>query len=481
MSVDASGASGEELLTRVTGGAFAPAPTPDGKTLFFLDFAGRGVSVRRLALGGAGLSALDRPADAYPLLPPRAVEAARFGAAPVPEARPYSVWPTQAVRPLIDFSFGPSGNTVQPGVDSADVLGRLHLLAMGSFGNAVGPRGGSVAAAWRGWPVALALQLFAGVEKPGNQGLAPRPQFDEERWGGYLGADWARPFSWGRVEARAGGGATDVEVLETGRIFGRTLGSAGGSAAWRRTRDGAGFGFDLDADGSLGVTDGYAWTQWAAGGRAIGILPFASLSAGARYGDTGGRPTRFDDFAIGGASSAILPPGLDRNRIQNPALPADLQVGLGSRPTAWSFRATRCRSSCTPTGRARGTARALRSRARPGDGRRGASRQADSPRVWPRGHVPRGRGVDRERRPSHPGRARICSAGVPAVRRIGNCDWRSVSCEREMLRKLVLVAAALTAACASQPKAAPAPPGARCLRPRRSSRAAAWPWPSRPT
>jgi hypothetical protein len=83
----------------------------------------------------------------------------------------------------------------------------------------------------------------------------------------------------------------------------------------------------VDADGSFGVTDGYAWTQWAAGARVLGILPFASLSAGARYGETGGRPTRFDRFAIGGAPSAILPPGLDQNRIQDPALPADVQVG----------------------------------------------------------------------------------------------------------------------------------------------------------
>ena len=122
---------------------------------------------------------------------------------------------------------------MQLGADSADVLGRLHLLAMGSIGNAVGPRGGSVAAAWRGLPVALVVQLFSAIEKPGNQGLAPRPEFDQQRCGGYLGAEWARPFVWGRVEARAGGGATDVEVLETGRIFGRTLGSAGASAAWR--------------------------------------------------------------------------------------------------------------------------------------------------------------------------------------------------------------------------------------------------------
>ncbi len=327
VSVDASGGGGEELLTRVTGGAFDPAPTPDGKELFFLDFSARGIGVRRLALGGPAVSLLERPSGAYPLIPPPPVEASSFAAAPVGDAQPYSVWPSQAVRPLLDFSFGPSGNTVQIGVDSADVLGRLHMLAMGSIGNAVGPRGGSVAAAWRGLPVALVLQLFSAIEKPGNQGLAPRPDLDEERAGGYLGAEWARPFAWGRVEARAGGAATRVEAFASGTEFGRALVSAGGSLAWRRTRDRSGFGFDLDADGSLGATDGRSWNQWAAGARLVGILPFASLSAGLRYGETGGDPTRFDRFAIGGTSSAILPPGLDRNRIQNPALPADVQVG----------------------------------------------------------------------------------------------------------------------------------------------------------
>jgi hypothetical protein len=327
VSVDASGPGGEQLLTRVTGGALAPAPTPDGTALFFLDFAARGVGIRRLALGGPAPGALERPAGAYPLIPPPPVGALPFAAAPVSEARPYSVWPTQAIRPLLDFSFGPSGNTVQLGADSADVLGRLHLLAMGSIGNAVGPRGGSMAGAWRGLPVALVLQLFSAIEKPGNQGLAPRPDFDQERSGGSVDAVWARPFSWGRVEARAGGGATRVEALASGRTFGRALGSGGGSVVWRRTRDRSGFGFDLEADGSLGATDGNSWTQWSAGARGLGILPVATLSAGLRYGETGGDPTRFDRFAIGGASSAILPPGLDRNRIQNPALPADVQVG----------------------------------------------------------------------------------------------------------------------------------------------------------
>ena len=177
VSVDASGAGGEELLTRVTGGAFAPAPTPDGKALFFLDFAARGVVVRRLALDGPGLSPLERVSDAYPLLPPPPVEASTFGTAAVSEARPYSVWPSQAIRPLLDFSFGPSGNTVQLGADSADVLGRLHLLAMGSDrqrSRAAGRLGRGGLARLAGRPRAPAL---LGDREAGQPGTGPAPGF----------------------------------------------------------------------------------------------------------------------------------------------------------------------------------------------------------------------------------------------------------------------------------------------------------------
>lgn len=325
--VDASGAGGAaRSLTRVTGGAFAPAPAKDG-SLFFLELTARGVNIRRLDVGAPGPSPSGPAPEAYPLRPRAAAETAAFSPAPVAVPRPYDAWASQAFRPLLDFSFGPSGNTVQLGLDAADVLGRLHLLAMGSMGDAVGPRGGSAATAWRGWPVALTAQLFSAIEKPGNQGLAPRPAFDQERFGGFLDASWSRPCDWGRLEARAGGGGTRVEAFASGDVFTRALGSASARLVFRRTRGGAGFGFDLDAGGTLGTTAGDGWSQWMAGGRIVGILPFATLSASARGGDTGGTPSLFDLFAIGGAPSAILPPGLDGNRISNPALPADVQVG----------------------------------------------------------------------------------------------------------------------------------------------------------
>lgn len=96
---------------------------------------------------------------------------------------------------------------------------------------------------------------------------------------------------------------------------------------WRRTRSRSGLAASVDLQGSLGNTAGGFWRQFSAQGRLTGITGVASLSLSARYGDTGGAPTPFDLFRIGGADSAILPPGLDRNRVSSPALPAALQFG----------------------------------------------------------------------------------------------------------------------------------------------------------
>ncbi len=353
-SVDSSGTADPRVLTRVFGGALSPAPAPDGASLYFLDFGARGVSIRRLPLGGRPLGGqvsenvtLESKAPSVPTesgsreelggqISEEMTHGRGFSSSPANSnshiQRPdpdvcYDAWRTQAIRPLVNFSFGPSGNTVQLGADSADVIERLHLMALGSMGDAIGPRGGAVAAAFRGWPVALSAQLFSALEKPGNQGLAPRPAFDEERAGGFLEAAWARPFSWGAFEARAGGGGTRVDALSPKSVFARALGASSVRVAFRRTRGRSGFGVDGDVAGSAGETAGAAWTQWSAGGRLSAILPWVVLSASARGGGTGGAPSLFDLYAVGGAPNAILPPGLDGNRIASPALPADVQAG----------------------------------------------------------------------------------------------------------------------------------------------------------
>jgi hypothetical protein len=314
-------------LTRVTGGAFSPASSPDGRSLFYLELTGKGVDLRRLALPAEPPAPIAPSQAVFPVLPPEAAEQPPLPLPPVSRPGPYRVFQTQVVRAASGFALGPDGNSFQAGVEGSDVAGRLRWQALAATGNAAGPRGGSLAAAWRGLPVELRLQIFSTLEKPGRQHLVSRPELDEERRGGFLGASWGRPFSWGGAFLMAGGGWTRVEPLSFGSDFDRALGMARTRVAFRRTRGESGFGVDLDAAGSLGKTQRSSWRQFAGGGRVIGITSPASLAVSARYGDTGGSPTRFDLFALGGAGSAILPPGLDGNRVDSPALPAAVQLG----------------------------------------------------------------------------------------------------------------------------------------------------------
>ena len=109
------------------------------------------------------------------------------------------------------------------------------------------------------------------------------------------------------------------------------------AGTFRRRTESLGFGFDGGISGSFGTTDGASWRQWRGEARAIGFFGPVRLSFGGGYGDTGGAPTQFDLFWLGGASSTIQPPGLDRNRIEDPALPDASQIGR--RFEAWRAEA----------------------------------------------------------------------------------------------------------------------------------------------
>ncbi len=326
-SVDAAGKETPAAITRVTGGASSPAPTPDGGSLFFLSLTARGVDLRRLTLPAGPVAPLPREAADFPILPPESLEPRRFPESEIAAPRPYRALSTQVIRVASQFAAGPSGNSYQAGAGGSDVVGRLDWLALGAFGDAAGPRGGSAAVAWSGLAPRLTLQAFSSLEKPGSQRLVARPQLDEQRGGVFASGSWGRPFDGGRVAAEIGGGWSRVEALAQDETFSRTLASARVQAGITRTRGRSGFAASLDLQGALGNTAGGFWQQFSVGGRVAGITSFATLALSGRYGDTGGAPTRFDVFWIGGADSAIFPPGLDRNRLFRPALPAALQLG----------------------------------------------------------------------------------------------------------------------------------------------------------
>ncbi|HEY7113481.1 MAG TPA: hypothetical protein VIA45_11165 [Thermoanaerobaculia bacterium] len=325
-SIEIGGPAEPEQLTRVTGGAFSPAPTPDGSAAFFLEMTAKGIDIRRLPLPAKPLTSIAREASDFPILPPPSLAPKTFSVADVSAPRPYDALAAPAIRVASGFTAGPSGNSYQSGVEGRDVIGRLGWQALGAFGNAAGPRGGSLAVAWEGLPARLTLQMFSSLEKPGSQRLVPRPELDAQRWGLFANGSWERPFDGARVGAEAGGGWTRVEP-ETGAAFSRAVASGRVWGRLVRTRGRSGFALSAHLEGALGDTDGGFWRQFSAGGRLAGITSFATLGMSARYGDTGGTPSAFDLFRLGGADSSILPPGLDRNRIYSPAMPAALQLG----------------------------------------------------------------------------------------------------------------------------------------------------------
>jgi len=326
-SADARSGGASQLLTRVTGGALGPAPSPDGGALFFLEITAKGVDVRRLPLPASALAPVARRPASFPLLPPDPAPVTPFARAEVGASRPYRLWPSHVVRPLLTYSVGPDGNAWQLGVEGTDVLGRLDWVAAASVGNEAGPRGGSLAASYRGLPVALSAHAFFAREKPGSQRVVPRPELDQERFGGFVEGIWSRPTAVGRLLVAAGGGFSRVEPLAGGDEFDRTLFSARARATGRRVRGKTGFGGEVDLTGSAGRTAESSWNQVLAGAVVTAYLPSARLSASARYGDTSGSPTLFDLFSVGGAPSSVLPAGLDRNRIELAALPAFVHTG----------------------------------------------------------------------------------------------------------------------------------------------------------
>ena len=208
------------------------------------------------------------------------------------------------------------------------MLGRLHGFAAGSIGDAAGPRGGTIAAAYRGLPVDLALQLFSAIEKPGPQSLVPaagaRSATLRVLWPRRPGGATFPPDTSGggrrRRDARRG--------LHAQNVLPPRLGGLAGEIAWRRTRDRWGFGVSADFAGSAGTTDGAGLDAGdGVGGRLAGVSPWGTLAGRGALRRHRRLADRFDVFAIGGGPSTILPPGLDRNRVENPALPAELQSG----------------------------------------------------------------------------------------------------------------------------------------------------------
>jgi hypothetical protein len=338
-AADGSGAG--ERVTDTIGAALAPAPLPDGSGLFFLGLQAGGLDLREIALPqpaapsptttvGEGLAPAVRP------VPPP--EPAPLAAAPVSPGRPYGLG-REEWAPVLGGNVAPSSHGLEAGVRMGDVVGRLDALAIGSFADAAGPKGGTLAAAWRGWPVEISAQVFDATERPSQQ---PRSvpglgvSLDAVRRGVEVSALWQR--QWLAGSATLGGGAYVGRIEPEGAVSeDQRLWFVKGGVESRSSRGLWAFPASVSARFDDGRTDGDGW-QRLRGDVAAGVLYRSTgLLLGWQRASVHGAASDLDRLQLGGVPSSVLPDAVLAGRILVPPLPAGTLVGdefEGQRATA---------------------------------------------------------------------------------------------------------------------------------------------------
>lgn len=323
----------EQPLTRTLAAAWQPAPTPDGRFVYYVQLGATGCEIRRLDLGLPPLAEAALPVEAHPLVPrallPPADEASLLPPpASAPEARDYAVGDSHAMGSRVGYSLMPSARGLQLGWGGNDLLGRLNWHVLGGIGEAMGPRGAALGVAYRGWRLAPSLELFSNLEKPSRQAFAPVAGFDRQRRGAELAFTFQQaghlPFRFRPVLAWE-----SVKACDPGAVrVDRGLGGAELAASFFRSRGEAwGLGLALDARAGAGRTDGQAWNL-ARGSLALGLrTPLGRLTGRLSEGRVGGDPTALDRFHLGGETPGLVAESLDWNRVAQAALPAYLQAG----------------------------------------------------------------------------------------------------------------------------------------------------------
>ncbi|HJV22031.1 MAG TPA: hypothetical protein VJ570_05010 [Holophagaceae bacterium] len=318
-------------LTRTLSAAWNPAPTPDGKTLYYAQLAATGVEVRRLDLGLPPLPHGPLPADSLAFAPgtfvsrPDAPSLLPPPEAP-PEAHDYRVGETLRAFPVFGASATPSDAGLQAGLGFNDILGRLNGLVLVGEGSGPTVRGALAGAAWRGTEWEPALQLFKVRRRPSLQADAPAPAFDGEREGAGFEL---RHESLGLVPFRQ---HLRLSTERQGPLDGgprqhRSLGELGLAFTFRHSLGDWGLLVGLQDRMFLGRTGGEGWSGSRAGASVRFLNPWAPLTVRLEAGTLDGHPTEADRFALGGLISNLLPEGLEVNQVSQAALPGFLATG----------------------------------------------------------------------------------------------------------------------------------------------------------
>ena len=318
-----------QVMTRTVAGAWNPAPSPDGRSLFFTTLDARGMEIRRLDLTLPPLGAAPAPEPRFlttkTVLAPTAEPVALPRVpGPLPSA-PYRAAANQWIQLGSGATVAPSGTSWQVGLAGADLLGRLSWQALAGFGDGAGPRGAVAGVSSAAWAWRPAFTAFSATARPSRQRFAPVAA-DTRRQGLELSLTWEDrgevPFWFSPVAA-----TERVEPLDSGPARTRSLLGlrAGMRALWARGP--WGLALAPNVQWFPGTTAGNRWSLL----RAEVALRLENPGVPVTLRISGGRIARGgagdEAFHLGGASTSLLPASLECNQVEQPALPAHLATG----------------------------------------------------------------------------------------------------------------------------------------------------------
>jgi hypothetical protein len=318
----------ERTLTRVLSAAVAPS-IGGGRDVYFLSLHATGVDVRRIRLDSiADVPAIGIDPRLAPAVQIPVARADTFSVSPLGTASAYG-FGVREYRPLAGYSLGADGQEGVLGVASTDKVGRLIWIAQGALGREWRPRGGSLAAAWRGWPVEFSGELFTMTRTASRQEPSgfTGPGDDATLRGGTLALGRKVEHAAGQLDARIGGALQQLRF--TGIDRARTLGFASVSVDAVR-RGETHFGT---------IAIGIQGTHGTSGDASRASLPFSraiatvALSTGATddgqtnsirvdgsYGIVGDASS-FEQFIVGGSPPSFIDTTTVEQWIPMPALP----------------------------------------------------------------------------------------------------------------------------------------------------------------
>jgi len=315
-----------ERLTRTTGAAVAPEPTPGGE-VYFLVLRSRGWQLHRLADGVAPTGEVETGPALVPAVRAPSPGGATLAPGPLPEPRPYGLGP-RAVAPFPRAYAAEEGWSVGAVAVGSDPVGRLGWALQGTWGSGSAWRGGSGTAVWRAWGPAVTAEAFAFRHSPSEQDDPPGigERLDVDLAGVSGGVAFERDRLSTRSSLRLGGSVARLDP-DGGEAATRAVATASGAAARRFTPARWRLDASVGIEGATGKTDDATWGRVRADGRLEVGHGERALRLGATWGLADESAPVFERFAVGG----VVPPAFDRallsQRLPMPALPAAALVG----------------------------------------------------------------------------------------------------------------------------------------------------------